>query len=255
MLRYLLSSRAILAGVVFFVVVVGGSLLYSRHVRRTIDAELTRTDALLQQLKEKNETPTENQAVHISTETETPGDDAEHLDVADAFLPDDFVSEEEPAEEVPVSPFGFGPYPEVPEGYLGTVPWHWSEEFIAKLEKALGEGLKLRGISFTEHLKISELMARVGIKLLNEGRSCSGMTSSDQTGLFYPGEPDVLYVKWREVTDPNGEVRRYMSSTIGTAISGLSIAARQGREPLPDWIEIRSLEDGIDPYEFLGLNR
>ena len=97
-------------------------------------------------------------------------------------------------------------------------------------------------------------MARVAIKLLNEGRSCSGMTSSDQTGLFYPGEPDVLYVKWREVTDPNGEVRRYMSQTIGS-LSGISIAAQEGREPPPDEIEIRSLEDGIDPYEFLGLNR
>ena len=32
------------------------------------------------------------------------------LEMADAFLPDDLVSEETPAEKVLVSPYGFGPY-------------------------------------------------------------------------------------------------------------------------------------------------
>ena len=46
MFRYLLSSRLIQAGLVFFIIVVGGSLLYSWHVRRTTDAEFPRPDAV-----------------------------------------------------------------------------------------------------------------------------------------------------------------------------------------------------------------
>ena len=42
----LLSSRMIQAGLVFFVLVVGGSLLYSWHVHRTTDAEFPRPDAV-----------------------------------------------------------------------------------------------------------------------------------------------------------------------------------------------------------------
>ena len=122
-------------------------------------------------------------------------------------------------------------------------------------KKTIEKSLQTRGVSFTEHLKINELMARVGIKLWNEGQHFDGITSSDQTGLIYPNDPDTLYVEWSEMKLPNGEVRRYMSQTIGSAFSGLSIAAQEGREPLPDWIEIRSLEDGIDPYNFLELDR
>ena len=271
MFRNIFSSRLIQGGLVFFVVVVGGSLLYSWQIHRTTDAELARTDVVL------HETRSEQNTVDTSTvdfqqtgadletdETQPMSDDtdvfpidetSEVLDMADAFLPDDFVSEEEIAEDVPISPFGFGPYPEVPADYPLSIPWHWSEEFIATLEKTIEESLQMRGVSFTEHLKTNELMARVGIKLWNEGQYFNGMGSSDQTGLIYPNDPDVLYVKWHETKLPNGKMRRYMSQTIGSAISGLSIAAQEGREPLPDWIEIRSLSEGIDPYDFLEFDR
>lgn len=270
MLRELFSSRLILAGLVILFMVAGACWFYSWHVQRTVDAELAKTDAMLHSPKNDGKTRyaqdtvdtilVDSEQAKKSLETGdtqmsdntavSPVDNAsEMLDTADASLP-----EEAPAEDVPVSPFGFGPYPEVPADYPDTVPWHWSEEFIAKLEKAIEGNLQMRGVSFTEHLKISELMARVAIKLLNEGHNFDGLTSLDQTGLFYPGEPDVLYVEWREATLPNGGVKRYMSQTIGS-LSGISIAAQEGREPPPDEIEIRSLEDGIDPYEFLGLNR
>ena len=48
--------------------------------------------------------------------------------VARVSLPDDFVSEGAPAEDVPVSPFGFGPYPEVPVDYTarhGQTVWQY----------------------------------------------------------------------------------------------------------------------------------
>lgn len=204
MLRELLSSRLILAGLVILVVVTG-TCCYSWHVQRTDDA--------------------------------------------DASLP-----VETPAEDVPVSPFGFGTYPEVPEGWDRTPSWLWTEEFKAELEEVVRDSLKERGKTFSDHLRTAELMHRVWIKLFNEGRNVAGITSHDSTGLFYPTEANVIYVTWDETTDPDGKVRRYISS--GTGATGLlSQEERMGYEPIPDWIEVRSHEEGIDPYEYLGLDR
>lgn len=47
MLGDLLSHRWIQGGIVFFVLCVAGSLLYSRSVHRTPNAELPRRDAVL----------------------------------------------------------------------------------------------------------------------------------------------------------------------------------------------------------------
>ncbi len=148
MFRDILSgSRAIFIGIVFFVLVVGGSLLYSWHVHRTTDAEVAETQRKVQPLKNKNEMHTTEDTVatstadfeHVETDPETddsqisdntgvsPIDEtSEMLDIADAFLPDDFVSEEAPAEDVPVSPFGFGPYPEVPDGFPQNLMPVWT---------------------------------------------------------------------------------------------------------------------------------
>ena len=136
MFRYLLSSRLIQGGLVFFLLVVGGSLLYSWHAHRTTENEMARRDEFLKPLEKQKETgtaktgndPTKNGApgfVNTSEETtdtlmpeatEALPNDIEKLDLADAFGPDDFVSVEEgPAAGVPVSPHGFGPYPDVPE--------------------------------------------------------------------------------------------------------------------------------------------
>ena len=146
MFRNILSSRLIQVGLVFFVVIVGGSWLYSWHVHRTTDTELTRTDVAL------HETRSEQNTVDTSTvdfqqtgtdletdETQPMSDDTDVSPIDETSevldMADDFVSEEEIAEDVPISPFGFGPYPEVPADYPLSIPWHWSEEFIATLRR------------------------------------------------------------------------------------------------------------------------
>ncbi|MDE0012507.1 MAG: hypothetical protein OXU36_15255 [Candidatus Poribacteria bacterium] len=276
MLHDLLSSRWFQGGFAFFVLCVSGSLLYSWHVHRTTAAEFgkrpqpvmsienrslsTNTAPVDFQTEGVTNMPEENTDTPISESTEAFPNETEFADMADAFLPDDFVSEEEaPAEDVPVSPYGFGPYPEIPADFpsdwISGISWFWSEEKVAQLEEVIQGSLERRGVSFTEHMKTSELIGRLNIQLWNEGLDFDGMTTLDQTGLFYPNEPDVLYVKWGETKYPNGNVRRYISQAVGSASSSLSIAEREGREPIPDWIEIRSLNDGINPYEYLGLNR
>ena len=68
-------------------------------------------------------TPKEHTDTPMFDETVAESNEAEPLDLTEAFLPDDFVAEEAPAEDVPVSPFGFGPYPEVPADYFGVPIW------------------------------------------------------------------------------------------------------------------------------------
>jgi len=73
MLWVLLSKRWIQGGIVFCVVCVVGSLLYSWHIDRTTDRELARHDLFLQERREKqNETrPVESVNVENATDTAT----------------------------------------------------------------------------------------------------------------------------------------------------------------------------------------
>ena len=73
MLRSLLSNRGILVGLVFFGVIVGGSLIYSWHIHRTTDAELAHTQRTGPTLENKNEIRT-TQDLGIPTDVQTLGE-------------------------------------------------------------------------------------------------------------------------------------------------------------------------------------
>ena len=142
MYRDLLSSRVIIIGIVFFIVVVGSSSLYSWHVRRTTKVELVQTKRAGQTLE--NETrvaPTSPVAFETPGETETlletdnmetrpEGtaafiDDAEisaSTDMLDVFLEEIHETENEVA-PYGVSPFDFGPLPAIPPDYPDQDAW------------------------------------------------------------------------------------------------------------------------------------
>ena len=255
MSRDMLSgSRAVLIGLVFFVLIVGGSLLYSWYVHRTADAELAETQRKVQPIENKNETHTTANTVDTNTvdfeQMETPletddsqvSDDtdvsavdeaSEGLDMADAFLPDDFVSGEEIAEDVPVSPFGYGPYPEVPADYPWKPIWTLSDEDRAHYSQAHPDGE--RGI---------ELMQRVGIKLWQMGQNFTGIAYSN--GRIYPNFPDTVYV----------DVQQTETGT-SIAVTG-SFISQEDMELIkngdtPPGITVLDMSEGIEPMSFLGL--
>ncbi len=225
MLQYLLSSRLIQTGLVFCVLSVSGSFLYSGHVKRTTDKELAQHQRFLEGLPIQNEIRTaadtrDTSEVDVS-ETQTllftdasqdanatevsPSDDVAFDDLADAFLPDDVVLEEEPLEDVPVSPYGFGPYPEVPVGFSEHLMPVWT---MSEDEK---ERLAGRLVDF-------ELMSRVLIKLWNQGdRDFVGVLRRDNDGKVYPTYPNTMYVsEWSEMDTKYGIVR-YPSACFGAA--------------------------------------
>ena len=252
MFRDLLSSRWFQGGFAFFVLCVWGSLLYSWHVHRTTEAELGKKPLAVESLKNKQatstapvdfqtegvvNTPDENADTPIPDATEADTIDAtEFAELADAFLPDDLVSEETPAEEVAVSPFGFGPYPEVPADYFREPIW-----------------MRDGDIHPNDVHRDIELIDRVLIKLWTQGdRGFVG--ASTHNGKIYPHYPDTLYVRWTEKVTPDGFPYRYISRVKGA--SNAPHGDQLNRDGIPPHFKVIDLDEGgIDPYQFLNLTQ
>lgn len=144
------------------------------------------------------------------------------------------------------SPFGFGPYPEVPADY----PFR--------------ETVQLWDNATPEH----ELLVRVRIKLWKQGTQTKG-AMFDNNGLIYPSIPGVIYVKWSYVEEGVSDFagRRYAELVMGdgdTAETWEALFLIEGRyEPThvnnaSNAFGIKVYEypnGGIDPYNFLELPR
>ena len=257
----LLSSRAIQVGLVFFVLVVSGSLLYSWHTFRTTENELERSNRFLRGTEQQKATrPAEK--VNVPTENESPGlvntpdettdtpmpEETEALsnetdDLADAFLPDDFVSEEEaPAEEVPVSPYGFGPYPEVPADYPFTPFW-------LRYQK----DPEIYDAKYTiDRLKGKELLSRIMVKAWTEGiRDFTGGSFEATTGKYYLHLPNTIYIEYGEpYENEDGTFTRPFAVVTSGNISLTPDQMQRGIAPTG----VRVIEGGsYDPYEYLDL--
>ena len=136
-----------------------------------------------------------------------------------------------------VSPFGFGPYPEVPASFPNDVIW--------------SDALKnLRERWSDERLKNLELMHRVLIKLWTQGYRASSATMDD--GKMYPLFPNTVYVRWEEYVEDDGTISREATRIKGPGDIPDSVLDALGDGIVPPGIKILSLdEDWIDPYEFL----
>ena len=253
MLCDLLSSRAIQWGLSFFLLVVGSSLLYNWHVRCVTERQLGGSDVLLQSSENQNEA--RSAAVPVDTspvtfekaephETDTAeviadgtafgNDAAAPIDLSDAFVSDDFVSESESVEDVGVSPHGFGAYPEVPLGYPVDLMPTW----ITK-----------NGEQSQDH----ELLDRVLIELWNQGdKKVSGAFMTH--GRVYPLYPDAAYVEYESFDLPDGSTYKIMTGVSGPSGVGIEYPTDGSPPRLSGGyspIDIKNA--GIDPYNFLIL--
>ena len=255
MFRDLLSSRLIQAGLAFFVLVVGGSLLYSWHIHHTMhhttEIQLAETQQVLKHHENQNaartgpiDFATLGDLIPTSEETEASQTMAETTDAAidgsesfDEFfagaLPADVESlPDEVNEEVLVSPNGFGPLPAVPEDYPNQEVW--SEERLTRITP--------------EH----ELLSRVRIELWNQGVRTHGAVYRTDYGRIYPTTDDVVYIQWDDKPAADGEI--YVIGMLGTSATLNQYEEDIYRGIFPPHLTIYEFPDGgIDPYEFLGL--
>lgn len=152
--------------------------------------------------------------------------------------PSDMPAANAEAKDVPMSPFGFGPYPEVPPGFaetLGLPIWTQDPE-------------KYSGYSIASRRNF-ELMHRVLIKLWSEGDH-DVMGATAENGKIYPIYRNVLYLTEKIETGPDGIIRGRRSGLSGQPVQLIP------KKIIPEGMQIIDRETGgIDPYQFLNLNR
>ncbi len=261
MFRDILTNRLFLAGLVFFVLIVSGSLFYSWHVRRTTEAEFAQTDVFLQHLENKKDAGV-NQSFEpmdtdplvssempmISEDTQPmpekkealPPHNTDNVEMVDALLPSDVIDTEAERTDVPVSPFGFGPYPEIPVGF--------PEPDIFD---------SLASMADSDMRKALELQKRLIVEFWKQGKSLENVgVTGDTDGKIYLLYPDVVYVRWDYWTDEDGATHKYAGVTRGHPDTAHLYESYLDKGEIPPGITVYELPDGyIDAYEFLGLSR
>ena len=144
-----------------------------------------------------------------------------------------------------VSPFGFGPYPQVPSDFPHEPIWEEDPDYP--------EGDEEFGSDFMRDM---ELIDRVLIKLWNQGHRATS-AKMDSSDIVYPGYPDTVYVTWAYTEEPDGTMSRYASEISSGPDVPLSIHDTISEEGIiPFGIkELSHDANGIDPYTFLNLNQ
>jgi len=141
------------------------------------------------------------------------------------------------AAEVAVSAFGFGPFPEVPEGMTDFA----GNPFVPEWKKP--------DYPSYEFSREFELIHRVRIKKWKEGdRDVVG--ASFQYNKVYLNYPNTVYVWYEEFEDDEGEG----ASLDTSGPVSLTIEQIQSGDIPPEVRVIDGETGGIDPFEYLGLN-
>ncbi len=148
---------------------------------------------------------------------------------------------------------GLGPYPQVSKEALDMLLFETADD----LWNAVEQVGKQKGLHFG---LMEEFKKRVRIKLFEQGIKTVGISARGQkydnsTIRIYPLYPKVAYVKWKYKVDANGKRQRYADAhdIMGPDTNKVRHYFEQGRVP-SGW-QVKSYEDAIDPYEFLGLNK
>ena len=181
MLRDFFFNRWILGGIALVIVFAIGCYVWYQYQVGPYQQEAAETAERIRRIEASRKVNAKNTVKSI---TQTP---EKQLSKIDSTKMTSSISDN----SVSVSPYGFGPYPEIPDGFLdGFVPpWKWSEE------KKLKFG--------PEHLRNQEAIARVLIKLWNQGdREFYGAVGDNK--VVFPLYPDAVYIEWGEVELPDG---------------------------------------------------
>ncbi len=248
----------ILGGVGFFIVLAVACVLWYQHELAPYEQEAADAEQLLQQTEKSKKVSN----THSETEqkVDAPVKTAEKPLVEDNTMAETVLRESligmNKAKSVNVnvdgrdividttihpymeeSPFGFGPYPKIPEGWNGFAIWMTEKNAYDMMP---------------DHFKKNmELMARVTIKLWNEGkRDFTGSTIDRVNGRVYLNMPNTVYIRVVEDVQPDGSVTKRITRKKGYVPSDVDLL-----NP-PSHINVLDYDSsGIDPYEYLNLHK
>ena len=248
MYRDIFTNKWVLSGIGFLIMLTVACVLWYQHDTAPYRQAASEAEELLRQsevAKKVDVTDSETeQATDAPVESNTPTAEklvnenpAEVKNNTEAEIQvqqNETPSENAAESEVRVSPFGFGPYPEVPEDYPSVVVWLQSdyEELPSHAQKNF------------------ELMSRVLIKLWASGEK-GFRGASTYNGKIYPHYYDTVYIKVREYELPDGTKAQYISRR--KSGPHVNTAGVDLLNP-PSHLRVLDLESsGIDPYQYLNL--
>lgn len=259
MLRDIVSNKWIIGTVFVLLIVAAGCILYYQHTTAPLREQAAKVDKMLKQRnaeKQKQTGSSDTSSTQTSADSKTKTakksktdttpitkNRDEGLQIGDIVDGRIYLGTEPPSPELLaefgvhppsqdeiISPYGFGPYPELPEGF-GPITWP---------RKSAN----------------SELMIRVKIKLLKQGVPVRGTIM--ENGLVYPLIKGVRYVIWGE-----HEGNQYLKRSLGTREDGDYMRSIKKEKEARDesiteadfpGIKLVPFEEaGIDPYTFLDL--
>ncbi len=253
MLREYLTNKYVLGAIGFLIMLSVACVLWYRYDTAHDKQQLVKEQEMLREQEAETDTETKE-----STKAHSPGEIAEKLaegknrvvfnltelppkksEIQQTGVVENIKQEETTQADAKVSPYGFGPYPKVPEDFPFPVEWNFPG-------------------SDAGH----ELIARVAIKLWTQGIETMGATMED--GLVYPNYIDTVYIRWGETTDDDDNPIQYITDLGGYPPACLRIVenniARLGERgamtaaDIPSDVTVELYDEaGIDPYTFLDL--
>lgn len=144
--------------------------------------------------------------------------------------------------DVQVSPFGFGPYPEVPEGMLDSV----ANPYKPAWERSYWSDRPREG---------AELLSRVLIKAWKEGNR-DWIGASQEDGKVRINYPNTLYIQYGEPeTRSDGTIYRPIVRTKGDPSVRLTLDQMENGI-VPAGVRVLDFDtDAINIFEYLNLSR
>lgn len=252
MIRDILTNRWCIGGFGFLIVFAVLCYFWLQHDITSFQQQLSATDDIVLQgdMSQKAQKPDQTD-VPLAESLESIKNRSESVE--DTSVPteettaktDTFEKNIDLAADAPPSPFGFGPYPEVPADYPNRAR------------------VQLWDNATPEH----ELLVRVRIKLWKQGTQTTGAIFNNSNGLIYPSIPNVIYVQWHYVEEGPPE---YVGQRYATRVMGAPNTAEKWKssyltefsfERTDKNIETSGIkvyeypDGGIDPYNFLDLPR
>ena len=239
---------------VLFVIVayLGGKLIYQGHIKdtspptvskRQVDNTPTNNTNNEQQTSDSQSTKSMPRSLGALTITQQPAPvvDTEKANTpTEAETPTTTPTEETSQAVTGISPFGLGPYPEVPPDFPEQNIW---EEFEWYYREYGPE------IITKEH----EILDRVYIKLWTQGDRPTGV--SMKNGLVYPDYSDVIYMTREILYAEDGSIEGYKANlSAPEGVTDEQIDALIDDNIVPEgYTVIPHSEATFDPYEFLNM--
>ncbi len=238
MTRDITPIKWIIGAIALLIIIAGACVLWYRYDTAPYRQEAADAKQLLRQseIEKSEKSKVAKQAADAPAESTTQTAEKPRSEIAAKVEnPTDVVINQQAGTPVgiavksdeKVSPYGFGPYPKLPQDFPEQDFWEFPRD------------------------KNMELMDRVLIKLWEQGKRPHGVTMEE--GFVYPTLPNTLIVEWKTEITPFGTRKKVVRVQYPPeAVSFIRFPIYES--DIPQHFKVIEFKDaGIDPYQFLDL--